>query len=82
MTPQFHSLKALRARVDALIEQQGEDAPMAAWIYTSEDVCKYDEDGDDIQQPQEVCASVLLNIQECDWIYASIADAIDSELPD
>ena len=69
MSSQFHSLKALKARVDNLIEQQGEDAPMAAWIYTSEDVVKYDEDGDEVQQPQDY-----------DCVHQSIVDAIESEM--
>ena len=80
MSSQFYSLKALKARVDNLIEQQGEDAPMAAWIYTSEDVVKYDEDGDEVQQPQALCDSVLCNLQDYDCIHQSIVDAIESEM--
>ncbi|AOO16410.1 hypothetical protein W1080910_068 [Cyanophage S-RIM12 isolate W1_08_0910] len=80
MSSQFYSLKALRARVDNLIEQQGEDAPMAAWIYTSEDVVKYDEEGDEVYQSDEVCQSVLINLQDYDSIHQSIVDAIESEM--
>ena len=80
MSSPFYSLKALKARVDNLIEQQGEDAPMAAWIYTSEDVVKYDEDGDEVQQPQALCDSVLCNLQDYDCIHQSIVDAIESEM--
>tara|TARA_B100000497_G_C7280027_1_gene194138 strand:+ start:116 stop:388 length:273 start_codon:yes stop_codon:yes gene_type:complete len=80
MSSQFYSLKALKARVDNLIEQQGEDAPMAAWIYTSEDVVKYDEDGDEVQQPQALCDSVLCNLQDYDNIHTTIVDAIESEM--
>ncbi|AOO15341.1 hypothetical protein WH050310_067 [Cyanophage S-RIM12_WH_05_0310] len=80
MSSQFYSLKALRARVDNLIEQQGEDAPMAAWIYTSEDVVKYDEEGDEVYQSDEVCQSVLINLQDYDSIHQSIVDAIETEM--
>ena len=80
MANQFYSLKALKARVENLIEQQGEDAPCAGWIYTSEDVVKYDDDGDEVQQPKEVCEDVLVNLQDYDFIYQSIVDAIDTEL--
>ena len=80
MSSQFYSLKALKARVENLIEAQGEDAPAAGWIYTSEDVVKYDDEGDEVQQPKEVCQSVLINLQDYDSIHQSIVDAIDTEL--
>ena len=80
MSSQFYSLKALKARVENLIEQQGEDAPAAGWIYTSEDVVKYDDEGDEVQQSDEVCQSVLINLQDYDSIHQSIVDAIDTEL--
>ena len=80
MANQFYSLKALKARVENLIEQQGEDAPCAGWIYTSEDVVKYDDEGDEVQQPKEVCEDVLVNLQDYDFIYQAIVDAIDTEL--
>ena len=80
MSAQFYSLKALKARVENLIEQQGEDAPCAGWIYTSEDVVKYDDEGDEVQQPKEVCEDVLVNLQDYDFIYQAIVDAIDTEL--
>ena len=80
MANPFYSLKALKARVENLIEQQGEDAPCAGWIYTSEDVVKYDDEGDEIQQSKEVCEDVLVNLQDYDFIYQAIGDAIDTEL--
>ena len=80
MANQFYSLKALKARVENLIEQQGEDAPCAGWIYTSEDVVKYDDNGDEVEQTDEVCETVLVNLQDYDFIYQSIVDAIDTEL--
>ena len=80
MASQFYSLKALKARVESLIEQQGEDSQCAAWIYTSEDIVKYDEEGDEVQQPQSLCNSVLCNLQDYDNIHTTIVDAIESEL--
>ena len=80
MSAQFYSLKAFKARVESLIEEQGEDAPCAGWIYTSEDVVTYDENGDEVYQPKEVCENVLINLQDYDYIYQSIVDAIDTEL--
>jgi len=80
MSSQFYSLKALKARVENLIEQQGEDAPAAGWIYTSEDVVKYDDEGDEVQHSDEVCQSVLINLQDYDSIHQSIVDAIETEM--
>ena len=80
MSAQFYSLKALKARVESLIEEQGEDAPCARWIYTSEDVVTYDENGNEVYQPKEVCENVLISLQDYDCIHQSIADAIDTEL--
>ena len=80
MANQFYSLKALQSRVQSLIEEQGEDAPCAGWIYTSEDIVTYDDEGDEVQQPKEVCENVLVNLQDYDFIYQAIVDAIDTEL--
>ena len=43
-----YSLSELKDRVNKLIEQQGEDAQCAAWIYTREDVFEIDEKGDEV----------------------------------
>ncbi len=80
MSSQFYSLKALKARVENLIEQQGEDAPCAGWIYTSEDVLTYDDNGAEVYQSDEVCQNVLTNLQDYDQIHTAIVDAIDTEL--
>ena len=74
------TLKDLKERVENLIKEQGEDAPMSAWIYTSEDVIKYDDNGDEVRQSDEVCDQVLYNLQDYDHIYEAIGDAISTEL--
>jgi hypothetical protein len=80
MSSPFYSLKALKARVESLIEEQGEDSQCAAWIYTSEDVVKYDDDGNEVYPPQSLCNSVLCNLQDYDNIHTTIYDSIESEL--
>ena len=80
MTSTQLTLKDLKERVENLIKEQGEDAPMSAWIYTSEDVIKYDDNGDEVRQSDEVCDQVLYNLQDYDFIYQAIGDAIDTEL--
>ena len=41
-----YTLKQLQERVNQLIENQGEDAHCAAWIYTKEDCHVKDENGE------------------------------------
>ena len=80
MSAQFYSLKALQARVNRLIEEQGEDAPCAWWIYTSEDVCSFDDKGDEVFYDDEKTADVLINLQDYDHIHTAIVDSIEEEL--
>ena len=80
MFAQFYSLKALQARVNRLIEEQGEDAPCAGWIYTSEDVCSFDDNGDEVYYDDERTADVLINLQDYDHIHTAIVDSIEEEL--
>ena len=80
MASQFYTLNQLKDRVDSMIKEQGENAPVAWWIFTSEDVVKYDDNGDEVRQPDAVCGEVLSNLQEYDHIYTAIGDAIDTEL--
>ena len=80
MSTQFYSLKALKARVDSLIEQQGEDAPVAYWIYTNEDVLTFDDDGNEQYYPINVCQEVLADVQDFDYIYQQIQECIDDEI--
>ena len=47
-----YTLKELQTRVNNLIEQQGEDAHCAAWIYTKED-CFMHDDNDEPVYPIE-----------------------------
>ena len=80
MSTQFYTLKQLKEQVNSLIEQQGEDAPVAWWIYTNEDVLTFDEEGNEQYEPIEVCEKVLSGLQDYHYIHNAIVDAIDSEL--
>lgn len=80
MSAQFYTLKALQARVNDLIDQQGEDAPVAWWIYTAEDVFTIDDNGDEEYQPTTVCQEVLSDLQDVDYIHTVIVDCIEDSL--
>ncbi len=75
------TLTQLKQRIDQLIETQGEESPVAAFIFTKEDVVQYDDEGDEVEiEDDKVIKDVLYNVQDSDWIYDSINDTIDEEL--
>ncbi len=75
------TLSQLKQRIDKLIETQGEESPVAAFIYTKEDVVQYDDDGDEVEiEDDTIIEDVLYNVEDTDWIYTQIQDSIDDEL--
>ena len=75
------TLAQLKQRIDKLIEDQGEESPVAAFIYTKEDVVQYDDDGDEVEiEDDTIIEDVLYNVEDTDWIYTQIQDIIDDEL--
>ena len=75
------TLSQLKQRIDKLIETQGEESPVAAFIYTKEDVLLYDDDGNEVEiEDNKIVEDVLYNVEDTDWIYTQIQDSIDDEL--
>ena len=75
------TLAQLKQRIDQLIERQGEESPVAAFIYTKEDVVQYDDDGNEVEiEDDRIIEDVLYNVEDTDWIYTQIQDSIDDEL--
>ena len=76
-----NTLAHLRDRVNRLIEQQGEDAPAAAFIFTNEDVFVQSEDGgDQVPVDREVAFDVLSEVEDYDYIYTQVFDLIEEEI--
>ena len=75
------TLKQLQERVNKLVEQQGEDAHCAAWIYTKEDCHLKDKDGefdyDNIVEDPEVLESIFDDVGNIDYIYQVIQECVD-----
>ena len=76
-----YTLKQLRDRVDQLIQNQGEDADCAAWIYTKEDCHLKDQDGEfdydnDVEDPA-VIARIFDDVGNIDYIYQVIQECVD-----
>ncbi len=75
------TLSQLKQRIDKLIETQGEESPVAAFIYTKEDVVEYDDDGNEVEiEDNKIVEDVLYNVEYTDYIYTQIQDSIDDEL--
>ena len=74
------TLQQLKESVDRLIQQQGEDAPVAAYIFTNEDVFMMDEDGNHDPVSREIAEKVLDNVDAYDYPYEVIFDCIEQEL--
>ena len=76
-----YTLKQLQDRVNQLIEEQGEDAHCAAWIYTKEDCHLKDENGDfdyenNVDDP-EVIERIFDEVGNIDYIYTLIQECVD-----
>ena len=76
-----YTLKQLQDRVNQMIEQQGEDAHCAAWIYTKEDCHLKDEDGefdyDNVVEDPEVIERIFDDVGNIDCIYQVIQECVD-----
>jgi len=76
-----YTLKQLQDRVNKLIEQQGEDAQCAAWIYTKEDIHMKDENGeidyDTTVEDPELIERIFDDVGNIDYIYQVIQECVD-----
>ena len=75
-----YTLQQLKDRVNTLIEQQGETAYCAAWIYTAEDCMVYDEN-DEPTYPcdkyPELASRIFDDVGNIDHIYTVIQECVD-----
>ena len=76
-----YTLKQLQDRVNRLVEQQGEDAHCAAWIYTKEDIHMKDSDGEIDYDAQvddvELIEKIFDDVGTIDYIYTVIQECVD-----
>ena len=77
-----YTLKQLQERVNKLIEQQGEDAHCAAWIYTQEDIHLKDENGEfdydnDADISPWLVSKIFDDVGNIDYIYQVIQECVD-----
>lgn len=74
------TLQDLKNSIEIMIQEQGKDAPVAAWIYTQEDVFEIDENGDPMYFSIEDIGNVLNTVEESDYINDRIDECIDGEI--
>ncbi len=75
------TLYQLKQSIERLIEKQGEDAPVAAFIYTKDDAVDFDDNGNEIPlNSEDDVDEVLSNLEENDWVYEQIFDCIADEI--
>ena len=76
-----YTLKQLQERVNKLVEQQGEDAHCAAWIYTKEDCHLKDKDGefdyDNTVEDPVTLECIFDDVGNIDYIYQVIQECVD-----
>ena len=71
-----YTLKELQQRVNQLIENQGEDAYCAAWIYTKED-CYVDENMEETVEDPLIVNRIMGDVGNIDYIYQVIQECVD-----
>ena len=76
-----YTLKQLQERVNKMVEQQGEDAHCAAWIYTKNDCHLKDKDGEfdyDLSEDNpEIIDRTFDLVGNNDYIYQVIQETVD-----
>jgi len=76
-----YTLQQLKDRVNTLIEQQGETAYCAAWIYTKEDCHLKDENGefdyDNVVEDPLIVNRIMDDVGNIDYIYQVIQECVD-----
>jgi hypothetical protein len=76
----YRNLADLKQRVDDLIATYGEDAYVAAFIFSPADVFTMDENCDEQYLPVEDACEVLYEVGNTDFIYEQIGEIIDDEI--
>jgi hypothetical protein len=75
------TLQQLKESVERLIEQQGKDAPVAAFIFTSEDVFETDDDTlEHHHLPLEDAEKILDELDGFDYIYEKVFGCMEDDI--
>ena len=79
----YRSLSELRDSVNRLIEEQGENAPVAAFIFTKNDVFEFNEEtNQDDYFSTLFTQDVLCDVGDSSYIYEQVGEMIDDAIRD
>jgi len=75
----YRTLSELRDSVNRMIEAQGEDAPVAAFVFTQEDVFEFVDgvENEERHFPLVFSQDVLADVGGSSYIYEQIGEMID-----
>ena len=76
----YYTLSQLRDAINQKIVEQGESAPVAAFIFTNNDVTTKDDDCNEVTYPDGVVQEVLIGVGDSDYIYSQVLELINDEL--
>ena len=76
----YYTLSQLRDAINQKIVEQGESAPVAAFIFTGNDVVTKDDDCNEVTYPDGVVQEVLIGVGDSDYIYSQVLEQIDDEI--
>jgi hypothetical protein len=80
----YRTLSELRDSINRMIEQQGENAPCAAFVFTQNDVFEYNEDDTDLEEvrhfPTHFNEFVLYDVGNSSYIYEQIGEVIEDAI--
>ena len=77
----YRTLGELRNSINQMIEQQGEDAGCAAFVFTQHDVFEFNEEtNQDDYFSTLFTEDVLCDVGGCDYIYEQVAEVIDDAI--
>ena len=77
----YRTLSELRDSINQMIEQQGENAGCAAFVFTQNDVFEYNEEmTEEHRFPELFTEDVLADVGDCDYIYQQIGDVLEDSI--
>jgi hypothetical protein len=76
----YYTLSQLRDAISRKIDKQGENAPVAAFLFTAEDVTTQDDDCNEVTYPDGVVQEVLIGLGDSDYIYQQVLEQIEEEI--
>ena len=76
----YCTLWQLRDSINRKIAEQGESAPVAAFIFTRDDVTTQDDDCNEGAGLDGLIEEVLIGVGDSDHIYSQVLERIDAEI--